>query len=248
MIQNYQIFSYTSAINQDRHSSYLFLITIFPCFLLLLGLAFEYSGFDLWWVSHFYDYYQKSWPFRGHWLFDTVIHTGGRNFIKGVAVLWLIFFFLTFFLQCLTRYRKIMIYFLIATAAGPLIVGAMKSLTHIYTPWDLELFSGNQPYFRLFDPVPIGAPVGDAFPSGHASGGFAFFSLYFLMLNLRSPHRVYGLLFGLCTGLIFGIGQQVRGAHFPSHDLFSMVICWYAALVVYLIFYPKEWRILKNGL
>lgn len=216
--------------------------TCFPMVLLLMAIWLEYSGFDLWWVSHFYDYQNHSWPFRDHWLFDTLIHGGGRYFDMGAAVVWVILFLLTFFLKSLKKHRKILAYFLTAAVAGPLIVGAGKHLTHIYTPWDLNLFSGTLPYIRLFDPVPNGMPVGGAFPAGHASGGYAFFSLYFVMLYLRSPHRVYGLLFGLGMGLIFGIGQQVRGAHFPSHDLFSLVICWYAALIFYYLFFPKEWR------
>jgi len=31
---------------------------------------------------------------------------------------------------------------------------------------------------------------------------------------------------------VFAATQEVRGAHFLSHDLFSLVICWYAALAV----------------
>ena len=217
-------------------------MTVFPLFFIFMGISLEYSGFDVWWIAHFYDEQSKSWPFRDHWLFDTIIHDWGRSFDILVAALWLISFFLTCLLNRLKKYRKIMLYFLIAAAAGPLIVGAGKQITHIYTPWDLEIFSGTLPYIRLFDPVPKGMPIGEAFPSGHASGGYAFFSLYFFLLNMGSPYRKYGFLFGLGLGLLFGIGQQVRGAHFPSHDLFSLVICWYAALIFYFILYPKKWR------
>jgi len=225
----------------DKQLNPFSLAIVLPLILLLTGVVFEYSGFDVWWVSHFYDAQHHSWPFRDHWLFDTVIHDGGRQFNIGAAMLWLIVFSLTFFLESLKNSKKILLYFLIAAAAGPLIVGVGKHTTHIYTPWDLKIFSGTMPYIRIFDPVPNGAPIGEAFPSGHASGGYAFFSLYFLLLHLRSPYRIYGLLFGLGLGLVFGIGQQVRGAHFPSHDLFSMVICWYAALIFYYIFFPDKW-------
>jgi len=221
-------------------------LKVLPLFMLLIGLTFEYSGFDIWWISHFYDDLSQSWPFRDHWLFDTVIHDWGRNFNIGVGVLWLLFFFLTLVFRPLKKYRKITVYFLVAAAAGPLIVGAGKLITHIYTPWDLNIFSGTQPYIKLFDSVPQGMPIGHAFPSGHASGGYAFFSLYFLLMHLGSPYKKYGLLFGLGLGLIFGIGQQIRGAHFPSHDLFSMVICWYAALIIYTIFYPKDGDTINN--
>jgi len=99
----------------------------------------------------------------------------------------------------------------------------------------------------MLDPVPADASRGHAFPAGHASGGYCFLSVYFVLLRYRSHYREYGLLFGLTIGFIFGVGQQLRGAHFPSHDLVTIVICWYASLVCYFLFYPQEWQALKKG-
>jgi len=214
----------------------------FPFVLVSLGIALEYSGFDVWWISHFYDANTQSWPFRDHWLFDRVIHGWGRRFDMGIALMWLLVFFSAFFFAPVRKFKKNLIYFLLATAAGPLIVGAGKQLTHIYTPWDLTLFSGTLPYIRVFDSVPSGLPVGEAFPAGHAAGGYAFFSLYFVLRVLAPSYKKAGFVFGLMLGLIFGIGQQVRGAHFPSHDLFTMAICWLSALFFHYIFYPKDGR------
>ncbi len=218
------------------------IMTVFPVFLLMVGIVFEYSDFDVWWISHFYNEQSRSWPFRGHWLFDTVIHDWGRYFDIFAVVTWLMVFLLTWGYRPFKKHKKIMLYVLAASAAGPLIVGAGKHTTHIYTPWDLDIFSGTLPYIRLFDPVPKGLPIGEAFPAGHAAGGYAFFSLYFLLLHLGSPYKNHGFLFALSLGLFFGIGQQVRGAHFPSHDLFTLVICWYSALIIYYLFYPEEWK------
>jgi len=219
---------------------------LYPFLLLAAGVVFEYSGVDLWWVSHFYDYQNHLWPFENHWLFNTVIHKWGQNFSKGMVLIWLILFARTFYQQSQKKFRKILVYFLLAAAAGPALIALGKACSHIYTPWDLVLFGGRQPYIRLLDTVPAGAPVGHAFPAGHSSGGFAFVSLYFVLHHFKSSRRGYGLMFGLCLGLIFGLGQQVRGAHFPSHDFFSLAICWYAAMAMYLLFYPKEWGALKK--
>jgi membrane-associated PAP2 superfamily phosphatase len=145
------------------------------------------------------------------------------------------------------QYRKILLFFFFATALGHIVVGVVKNITPIYTPWDLNLFNGIQPYIKLFDNVPIDVPVGHAFSAGHASGGYCFLSLYFVLLQYRFPNRIYGLLFGLILGLIFGISQQIRGAHFPSHDLVTVVICWYSSLLIYLLFYPEEYHLIKQG-
>ena len=36
-----------------------------------------------------------------------------------------------------------------------------------------------------------------------------------------------------------GIAQQLRGAHFMSHDLWTAGICWVAAASVSLAFWPR---------
>ncbi len=217
-------------------------MAVFPLTLPVVAVFLEYSGMDLWWVSKFYDYQHHLWLFKHYWLFDNVIHTGGQYLIKGITLLWFFLFASTFFVPRCKSFRKSLMFFFLSTAIGPILVSLGKSHTHIYTPWDLELFQGSLPYIRLLDHVPSQLPVGHAFPAGHASGGYAFVSLYFLMLHFRLPQRFYGLLFALCLGLVFGLGQQVRGAHFPSHDIFSLVICWYSSLLMYFLFYPEKWK------
>ncbi|XOF33337.1 MAG: phosphatase PAP2 family protein [Candidatus Electrothrix sp. YB6] len=221
-------------------------MVFFPCLLLIFALIFEYSGIDIWWVSHFYDPGNNIWPYREHWLFDHIIHSGGQLLDWSFAAIWLLFFLLINIRKDLRIYRKIALYFFVATAAGPLLVGIGKKFTHIYSPWDLQLFNGPEPYIRMLDAVPANAPKGHAFPAGHASGGYCFLSIYFVLLRYRSAYRGYGLIFGLVLGLIFGLGQQIRGAHFPSHDMITVLICWYASLACYLLFYPEEWQFLKT--
>lgn len=220
-----------------RPASY---ILFAPALLIVLAWALEYSGLDLWWESLFYDQHKQAWPFRQHWLFDTLLHSGGQLFDKVLAVVIVILFVVINMHKSLARYRKIFFYFLIATLAGPALVGVGKALTHIYSPWDLQLFNGVFPYIRLFDPVPPGSPVGHAFPAGHASGGYCFLSLYFVFLRYRSSYRFHSLIFSVVLGLVFGLAQQIRGAHFPSHDLFTIIVCWYVSLALYLFFYPEE--------
>jgi len=146
----------------------------------------------------------------------------------------------------LTQYRKIFLYFFLASAASPVLVGIGKHMIHICSPWDLQLFDGAHPYIGLFDHVPADAPVGNAFPAGHACGGYCFLSLYFVFLKYSSSYRIYGLIFSLGLGLAFGVAQQMRGAHFPSHDMATLFICWYTSLAVYFLLYPEEWCFLSN--
>lgn len=107
-------------------------------------------------------------------------------------------------------------------------------------PWDLTEFGGDMPYVRIFDPVPDGVPVGHAFPGGHSSGGFAFLSVYFLLRSRAREYRYYGLVVPVLLGIVFAATQEIRGAHFLSHDLFSLAICWTAALGWSLVFFGAE--------
>ncbi len=211
-----------------------------PLLLLLLAVICEYSGIDLWLAGHFYDKQNMLWPLREHWLTAGLIHNGGRNFDKAVGLVWLITFIVTICKPKLKPWRKPLLFFFSATVPGMLLVSLGKNFTHIYAPWDLLVFSGDKPYLKLFDHVPAGSAVGHDFPAGHASGGYAFLSLYFFFRLYKPAWRFYGLFIGLFLGLLYGFGQQMRGAHFLSHDLFSLVICWYSSLTVYLIFYCRE--------
>jgi membrane-associated PAP2 superfamily phosphatase len=44
----------------------------------------------------------------------------------------------------------------------------------------------------------------------------------------------------LGIGLLFGIAQQVRGAHMLSHDLFTLAICWSSCLVWSVLLLPDR--------
>lgn len=216
------------------------LLLIIPLFLVILAVITEYGGVDLWLSAHFYDPQFHFWPLRNHWLTEGILHTGGQYLDKAAGLAWLVTFVSSFFNQHLKPFRKLLVFFLFSVAAGPILVWIVKHLTHIYTPWDLQLFHGNQPYIRLFDSVPSGASIGYAFPAGHASGGFAFMGLYFVFLHYKPAYRFHALCLGLFLGFLFGLGQQMRGAHFMSHDIFSLVTCWYASLGIYIIFYYSE--------
>jgi membrane-associated PAP2 superfamily phosphatase len=40
---------------------------------------------------------------------------------------------------------------------------------------------------------------------------------------------------GLVAGGVFGAAQQLRGAHFLSHDLWTLATCWTVSLLLFLL-------------
>ncbi len=203
--------------------------------------SLELSSFEFEISKHFYNSTLHQWPDKKNWLLEDVIHKGGRVFSKimGVIVLLSLLFSLskkTF----LYNYRKPLLFLFIASITGPIIIAILKSNTHIYCPWDLELFGKDKPYIRLFDYVPNGLKVGHCFPAGHAGGGYTFISLYFFLMVVKPQYKTLGLYTGLLLGLIYGIAQQMRGAHFITHDIFSLAICWFASLIWFLVIFRKN--------
>lgn len=131
------------------------------------------------------------------------------------------------------RYRLALLYLASAVALGTGVVSLLKSMTRMDCPWDLSRYGGQLRYVGLFEPRPAGMPHAACFPAGHASAGYAWVALYFVALALKPSWRWPALAVGLGAGLLFGLGQQLRGAHFLSHDLWTLAACWIVALGLY---------------
>jgi membrane-associated PAP2 superfamily phosphatase len=77
---------------------------------------------------------------------------------------------------------------------------------------------------------------GHCFPAGHASTGFAFMAAYFCLRQNNAPGAMKWLLVAVCIGFILGISQQMRGAHFMSHTLWTAWLCWTVGWLSHLLF------------
>lgn len=203
-----------------------------PIVLAILGTICQYTGIDEWLIRPFFDASTQDWPYDSNWWVAGLIHKGGRDLITVILSSLLIAIIASFYYKSLSKYRRDLAYLLVAALSGILIVALIKNTTHIYIPSELTVFGGTMPHIRLFDAVPPGLPVGKAFPAGHSSGAFALIGFYFLFSVRGSRWRFPALGFCLALGFTFGIAQQIRGKHFFSHDLFSLAICWAAALAV----------------
>jgi len=83
---------------------------------------------------------------------------------------------------------------------------------------------------------------GHCFPSGHASGGFALLALYFAAYPHVTKNAWRFLLPGILLGTSFGLAQQLRGAHFLSHDVWTAFLCWFMSLLIFSLFQGRSWH------
>lgn len=121
----------------------------------------------------------------------------------------------------------------------PLVVAGSKSYTNIHCPDDLTCFGGRAPYQRILSRYEHTDGLvyrGRCFPAGHATGGFALMALFFCFTTPK--RQLAGLATGLIGGWTMGIYQMLRGEHFLSHTLTSMVAAWIIILLASALPYP----------
>jgi membrane-associated PAP2 superfamily phosphatase len=194
----------------------------------LLGLAlWELSGMDQTLALAMGD--AHGFPLRDNWFLVRVMHDG----VKTLA--WLFVMFLcaavVWPMPPLTELPFARRVQLVATAllAGGT-VATIKASSATSCPWDLQLFGGVARYvshwggWRTAD-----GGGGRCFPAGHAIAGFAFVGGFFALRHQLPRLAVAWLWAALTAGLVLGLGQQLRGAHFMSHTLWTGWLCWMVA-------------------
>lgn len=198
----------------------------------LLALIVEVGGIDMLVADHFYALEGGQWALKEAWITSTLIHKVGKYLSLLIALIVLIALVQSYITQKLKSYRRELVYLLCAAGGGSALISVIKSISHVSCAWDFSRYGGEHEYASVFTEL-IHQSGGDCFPAGHASGGYAWVAFYFLGVHLRSCWRWVGLGFALSIGLIFGISQQLRGAHFISHDLWTIGICWFFSLLMY---------------
>lgn len=205
------------------------------CLMAPLLAMFEYFHWDLDIAQWLYQLENNQWQLRHAWLTDTLIHSGGRNLIIIMALTVIFKLGLTFYHQ---RQRREWLYLFLSVATSMLLISGLKSVTHMDCPYNLIPFGGSDPYVPLLAVRPEGwAFKGHCFPAGHAGGAYSWVALYYFCLLAGKPRwKWLGLAGAISLGLIFDISQQLRGAHFMSHGLWSLTISWLVASGYYWLF------------
>lgn len=174
-----------------------------------------------------------AWALRHGFWTERVLHAGGRN-LNAVLALALAAAWVKGMCQARApHWLRPVGATLCAVIAANLAVAWLKSTSGVECPWDLTRYGGTHAFVGWFDHRGPGSAHGRCFPAGHAGSGYAWMAFYFLMGSISPRLRYWGLAFGLATGAIFGIGQQLRGAHFLSHDVAAATVSWVIVSIVY---------------
>ena len=211
--------------------------TINRPFLVYPGLAFitglvVIRAFDIdrLWADWLYGVEGGHWALRHAWLTSQVLHDDGQRFSIAWGVALLALTAVSAWHTRLRPWRRGLVCLCAAVLASLLLVSLSKHLLALPCPWDLQRYGGDLAgsAYTLHP-----GDVGGCFPAGHAAGGYCLVALYFFARHYYLQRPWLWLLPAVFIGPLYGLTQQLRGAHFLSHDLVSIALCWFVSYAVF---------------
>lgn len=195
-------------------------------------LLWDASGLDLLVMQHIGT--PSGFALTNNYWLSHVLHTGARN---ASVVLFLLLWVLALAWprgqhpQLGARGQRV--WLLTGVTLSLLLISGLKAASATSCPWDLAEFGGVTQYVSHWDWAQTGGGPGRCFPGGHASSAFAYLALLpplLLASNSRTRQQAGITLWSVvAAGLLLGLVQTLRGAHFPSHTLWTAWLCWTAA-------------------
>lgn len=204
---------------------------VFLCTLLSLALllAMDHTSMDLRMARWFGS--TAGFPLEHHWALQGLLHDWIKYLPWTVELMLLVAVFRPFgSFRSLPGERRVQL--ALTTFVALLIVSMIKLHSRTSCPWDLQEFGGVAHYVSHWSWGVTDGGTGGCFPAGHASAGFAFLGGYFAFRHTLPRTAQRWLAGALVAGLLLGIAQQMRGAHYFSHTLWTAWLCWTAAGVV----------------
>ena len=121
---------------------------------------------------------------------------------------------------------------------GSVLVSLSKAALAVSCPWEFARYGGHLAYHSVFEQLFLRNGSG-CFPAAQASAGYAWLAAYFAGCYYAARWRWLALAAALALGFVLGFAQQVRGAHFISHDLWTLAVCWFYCLGLYVWMFRK---------
>ena len=195
----------------------------------VLLAVWDLSGLDLTMAQWFGT--RKGFAFESHWFWRDTLHTNIRLLPWLLELALLMSIGLPFGnLKKISRLRRAQLG--LTTFAALLVVSGIKTWSNTSCPWDLQQFGGVASYISHWTWGVKDGGNGGCFPAGHASGGFAFIGGFFAFRH-SLPRSAWRWFAGaMLVGMVLGIAQQVRGAHYMSHTLWTAWFCWTSAALI----------------
>lgn len=215
-------------------------LCIFAALNILIG---QFTHIDLIIEDYYFDVNTQQFPWKDTWFAKDLMHGYVKYVITDIGrLLWLIVLLdIIYPWRIIKQWLRVRLRFVaIASVLVPSLVAILKHFSALHCPWDLTRYGGFAPFVRLLDHVPSAMKAGACFPAGHATVALwlAAFCVFWLPTKPKTALVVF--LSGLSVGFALGWVQQMRGAHFLFHTLWSV---WLAALVIFIMLgFTKQFK------
>ena len=202
--------------------------------LILSILIFGLTDIDFMLQDNFYEQNTKSWILeRDLQPYKFIFYDGIKKLLILVALLFL--FSLVFFRKnpLVKNYKKGIMVVVLSSIFVPLTVGGLKKITNMPCPKNEIHYGGIYPSTKIWESYPKTFKNYNkicCFPAGHASGGFALLSLFFLFKRRRN--KTLAIVGALTVGWSMGVYKMLIGDHFLSHTIITMILAWLIVLLI----------------
>jgi membrane-associated PAP2 superfamily phosphatase len=215
---------------------------IYPVIVYVIAvICFQGFNWDYYVANYWYELQGHDWLLKKHWLTQSVIHKGGHDTAIVLYLVIIVLYITSFKHSTLKPYHFGLKYLVISLLVGALSISLLKQLLTVDCPWNIIDFGGTRQYEHWYQSILFSSQEGmsHCFPSGHASSAYTYFALYFFAKRYCATKAYLILSLVIFTGITFGLAQQLRGAHFVSHDLTSALLCWFISYGIWQIMTKK---------
>jgi len=186
----------------------------------------QLSAFDIWLSDYAYDFDLGAWAIdHNSSIWRPILYEGTKALIIVFGLCVIAFIISPAWLPQFRISRQEAVFLLLCLAIVPATVGFVRQHSSVSCPRALQHYGG--PVADEFGHVSLlgffeSSRPGACWPSGHASAGFALLCL--ACVGPRRRTRLKFAVFGLGVGSAMGAYQILRGAHFASHIVITMLI------------------------
>ncbi|WP_044872908.1 phosphatase PAP2 family protein [Pseudomonas sp. LFM046] len=206
--------------------------SVLPLTVMALLLFLDVPRLDFALAHLFYDP-QGGFIGRHSAFLEDVLHDRAKQAVIFLGVLAVVGFVVSLMPTRLRRLRRPLGYLVLALGLSTAIVTPLKAVTAVQCPWSLAEFGGVEPYAPLLGHHPYVDKPGRCWPGGHASAGFSLLALFFALRDRRPRLARAALVGALALGSLFSVGRMMQGAHFLSHNVWTLLFDWMICLVCY---------------
>jgi len=197
-------------------------------------LFFGLSNADIWIQDHFYNFQTHTWLVdKENPVLAFIFYDGIKKLLIVVTSLILIALVFGYRHSWVRRHRRGLSILVLSVIIVPAIVNGLKAVTNMPCPKNLENYGGAYPHTCVWEKYPTAfcnSKKIKCWPAGHASGGFALMSLYFLFRSRKA--KVAAVSGAVALGWTMGTYKMLIGDHFFSHTVITMLLGWLIILII----------------